>query len=236
MKKHFINNPVFLKIKPRFNWRTFKTEKYVKQVFINERVVETPFVISRLGRLPKGSAVLDLGCTESVLPLYLAALGYEVTGTDFRVYPYEVPHFTFRQADIMKLPFPDESFDAVTCISTLEHIGIGHYADPRHEGWGDLKAIEEAARVLRRGGRFLLSVPFGCPREDSFQRVYDGARLDRLLAGFKVDEAVYYVNCPAAPGALNNAWAEVDRATAAKSISEERTNGVCIISASRGLS
>ena len=55
---------------------------------------------------------------------------------------------TLLQADIRKLPFPDEMFDAVFCLAVLHHI------KPREQG----KALRELARVLKSGGLLLCSV------------------------------------------------------------------------------
>lgn len=86
----------------------------------------------------------------------------------------------------MRFPFRDESFDAVVAISVIEHIGIGHYGDPV-AGAGDRAAVAEIARVLRPGGRALLTVPFGRTQTDDFQRVYDPERLQTLLEPLEVE-------------------------------------------------
>jgi SAM-dependent methyltransferase len=53
-------------------------------------------------------------------------------------------------ADLTALPFPDEMFDSIISTNVFDHLGRGKQ-----------KALHEAARVLRPGGRFLvgLSVP-----------------------------------------------------------------------------
>ena len=50
--------------------------------------------------------------------------------------------------DIQAMSFADESFDAVLCIEVVEHV-----ADP-------FAATRELRRVLRAGGRLLLTTPF----------------------------------------------------------------------------
>jgi len=47
----------------------------------------------------------------------------------------------FREGDVLRLPFPDGSFDVVLCVTVLSHV-------PRGE-----TAIPELVRVLRSGGR-----------------------------------------------------------------------------------
>jgi SAM-dependent methyltransferase len=50
--------------------------------------------------------------------------------------------------DIESMTFDSESFDAVICLEVLEHVK------------NPFKASEEINRVLRKGGRFFISVPF----------------------------------------------------------------------------
>ncbi len=58
-------------------------------------------------------------------------------------------------ASVYELPFPDEHFDVVLCMSVLEHL-----EDPR-------RGITEMRRVLRPGGRIIVSVPFLFPMHDA---------------------------------------------------------------------
>ncbi|KKQ77576.1 MAG: Methyltransferase type 11 [Parcubacteria group bacterium GW2011_GWC1_38_6] len=58
-------------------------------------------------------------------------------------------------SSVYGLPFDDSSFDIVLCMVVLEHL-----EDPK-------KAIAEMLRVLRPGGKILISVPFLFPIHDS---------------------------------------------------------------------
>jgi len=72
--KYLINNPIFVKYKKRFDWLKMKWKPYLKSVYVNERIVEIPFAIRCLSNIPKGSRVLDLGCSESPFSLQAAGL------------------------------------------------------------------------------------------------------------------------------------------------------------------
>ncbi|MCU0968069.1 MAG: DUF268 domain-containing protein [Rubrivivax sp.] len=63
--------------------------------------------------------------------------------------------------------------DCVSCLHTLEHVGLGRYGDavdPR--GW--LRALSRLAALVEPGGRLWLSVPVGRPRvEFNAHRIFD---------------------------------------------------------------
>jgi SAM-dependent methyltransferase len=169
----------------------------VEVVGVNERVVEIPFV---LGRLPRdAAAVLDLGSAESMVPLQIASsTGSRVVAVDYRPYPLRHPRLDICRADLRSLPFRDGSFDAVVSLSTVEHVGLGHYGDPTEED-GDRCALREAHRVLPPAGRFLGTFPLGSGVVTDLQRLYDPeVLLDSLLGPlFAAREVVYGVSDPA---------------------------------------
>lgn len=96
-------------------------------------------------------AVLDAGCGEGESLERLARyLPGSVTGIDLNPESVEftrrrIPGGEFQVADLLGLPFPDDSFDLVFCLEVLEHI-----PEPA-------AALAELARVCR--GDLVLSVP-----------------------------------------------------------------------------
>lgn len=75
-------------------------------------------------------------------------------------------------ADLLQLPFPDGSVESISCMHTIEHIGLGRYGDPL-DPEGDLKAIAELIRVLKPGGDLLFVTPVGRSRiEFNAHRIY----------------------------------------------------------------
>ena len=61
------------------------------------------------------------------------------------------------KADILDLPFEDESFDVIFCNHVLEHIE------------DDRKAMSELYRVMKKGGWGILQVPM----KNSFEKTYE---------------------------------------------------------------
>ncbi len=140
--------------------------------------------------------VLDVGCTDSsnMVPLTLASLGWKVHGIDNRQFKFQHPNFHFTQGDIRNAPFPDNFFDCVCAVSTIEHIGLkGRYGATEADPEGDIEAVREIARVLVPGGTFLLTVPYGRGQlVKPLHRVYDKTGLRRLFSQWKIEGEIYY--------------------------------------------
>jgi hypothetical protein len=68
-----------------------------------------------------------------------------------------------KRANLTHLPFADNSVDSLSCMHVVEHIGLGRYGDPLNPN-GDLEAIAELKRVLKKGGALLFVVPVGNPK------------------------------------------------------------------------
>jgi SAM-dependent methyltransferase len=81
---------------------------------------------------------------------------------DFRPPDLNLDGLTVRSADIMALPFPDGSVKSLSCLHTVEHIGLGRYGD-LIDANGDLKAMGELRRVVAPEGHLLFVVPLGDP-------------------------------------------------------------------------
>ena len=161
------------------------------ELIVNERSIEIPFVFHNL-QLPKWSTVLDFGCNESPLSIHLASLGYQVTGVDLNDYPFTHPNLCFRKGDFLEVGFPENTFDGAVAVSALEHCGLAVYSEAPYEQ-GDHEIVREIHRILRPGGQFVLTVPYGMAGQTSWYRVYDRDSLDALLGPFQILKQEYYV-------------------------------------------
>jgi hypothetical protein len=81
---------------------------------------------------------------------------------DYRPASIVLPGYKSGFADLKKLPFGDNSIISLSCMHTVEHIGLGRYGDEL-DSTGDIKAIKEMKRVLKPGGDLLLVTPVGKP-------------------------------------------------------------------------
>jgi SAM-dependent methyltransferase len=110
------------------------------------------FLRAELGRLPiaPGARLLDAGCGSGRTLDELARYG-RVSGAD--VSPEAVlaarrrGHDDVHRARVEELPFPDATFDVVTCLDVVEHTP------------DDRATLVELWRVTRPGGLLLVTVP-----------------------------------------------------------------------------
>jgi len=161
---------------------------------VTERIFEKAYGFVQVGKYSaRIENILDVGCCFSSLGIELASLGYKVTGLDINDYFLVHSNFRFVKGDVCFAPFSDGVFDLVTAISAVEHIGLGHYGDSQ-DGEGDAKAIREIRRILKPGGLFILTVPFGRKMTTPFFRVYDEAGISRLVQGFQILDAQYFID------------------------------------------
>ena len=96
-----------------------------------------------LAALPQGARILDMGAGAGETLRLLRGRGFDAVGIDLSPRAQEVKH-----GDFLRAPFPDGGFDAV--ISQCAFFVSG---DQRG-------ALREANRLLKSGGRLLLSDVF----------------------------------------------------------------------------
>jgi len=111
-----------------------------------------------------GSRLLDVACGPGYVAGGAFEQGAKAIGMDFS--PTMVsqatsnfPQCEFREGDAEALPFDSNTFDAVVCA-----FGLLHLTEPD-------KAIEEAFRVLRPGGRYAFTVWATLDRHEFFNLV-----------------------------------------------------------------
>jgi SAM-dependent methyltransferase len=136
--------------------------------------------------------VLDVGGAESRLAKTLAELGFDVTVIDI----LDVDHgkAKFVKANILEYEFPEEYFDVIIAISTVEHVGLPAYGQKVLDPNGDIKAMGKLYRWLKRGGYAIVTVPYGRPHHPpDFERTYDRRTLARriLPAGWELVAVMY---------------------------------------------
>lgn len=111
-----------------------------------------------------------------------------VTFYDYRPAELNLSNLSSKPADLLALPFQDESIPSISCMHVVEHVGLGRYGDPL-DPQGDLKAMAELKRVLAPGGLLLFVVPVGTPRiMYNAHRIYSYQQVIEYFTGLSLVE------------------------------------------------
>ncbi|GAA4510448.1 class I SAM-dependent methyltransferase [Actinoallomurus oryzae] len=103
-----------------------------------------------------GAPVADLGCGPGHVTGWLAdqgaaAVGVDLSGAMVELARKEHPAVEFRQGDLLDLPARDGEFAAVVALYSIIHLTAAELT----------RAFQEIHRVLRPGGRLLVSFHIG---------------------------------------------------------------------------
>jgi SAM-dependent methyltransferase len=122
-------------------------------------------MLSRLGPVPDGGTVVDVGCSTGYLLSDLherfpsaRVVGFDLVFAGLCKARNTAPATLPVMADACRLPLRAESVDAVVSANLLEHVG------------DDVRALGEIYRVLRPGGVAALVVPAGPGVYDYYDR------------------------------------------------------------------
>jgi SAM-dependent methyltransferase len=112
----------------------------------------------------EGTRVLDVGCGTGLTLVLAAGRGAEPAGLDvtpelLAIARERLPAADLREGDMETLPWEDEAFDAVVGVNAFQFAG-----DP-------CRALAEAARVVRPGGRVVASL-FAAPERSQSTAVH----------------------------------------------------------------
>jgi len=105
-------------------------------------------------RMIEGKNVLDVGCAEGRFSKMMTERGFKVLGIDVLEESIKIAkefssnlNTSYEVRDLLKQPFPENSFDCITFLETIEHV----------ENPGLF--LREFHRILRPGGFLILSTP-----------------------------------------------------------------------------
>lgn len=153
------------------------------------------FVEMQLSLIKPGSSVLDAGCGSQQFRKFCAHLTYR--GQDFGKYTSDDKKMMGSErrkkvdtkvsplsdldyvGDIWNIEASDQSFDAILCTEVLEHIPY------------PIETVKEFGRLIKPGGRLILTAPSNCLRHMDPYFFYSGFSdrwFERVLSenGFRI--------------------------------------------------
>jgi ubiquinone/menaquinone biosynthesis C-methylase UbiE len=132
---------------------------FYDQVFQRNRGIQSKWhhhkfrrIVQEIGNVSKH---LDFGCGPGtlihLLPQGISAVGVDIAAAQltYAQQNYAGPHKEFVKIDSPHLPFPDQSFDSISCVEVIEHLEL----KLTHE------IFAEFTRVLRPGGKLIVTTP-----------------------------------------------------------------------------
>jgi 2-polyprenyl-3-methyl-5-hydroxy-6-metoxy-1,4-benzoquinol methylase len=107
-------------------------------------------------RLTPGARILDLGCGDGLIDIWLSRMGFDVTAVDRNKSVLDIArsfddtkHVKFLVSDLREISFPSESFDAILLIETL---GLMSKVD-------DSSLLSKSHNWLKPKGQIILDSP-----------------------------------------------------------------------------
>jgi ubiquinone/menaquinone biosynthesis C-methylase UbiE len=179
-------------IKKKINNIDFKAISY-----IDERIIEIPWIIKNLEKA-NNLDILDAGCTlnHSYIIKNILKKKNRITFVNLYKEKYENHRLgiNYLESDIANLSIKDNSFDIVTCVSVLEHMGfnnqiynnfnkkISNFLTDKNLY---IKGILEIKRVLKENGLAYFSFPFGKKKLFHNLQQFNHFDIDRIISIFQ---------------------------------------------------
>ena len=138
-----------------------------------ELMKDTQYRIHWICKYAKGKKILDVGCSQGIVPLLLAREGKNVFGLDISQKAIDEANeslsneeedvqenITFLRANFLLHDFRNEKFDTIIIAEVLEHL-----VNPED-------FIDKAKGLLEKTGNLIVTVPFGISNFIDHKKTY----------------------------------------------------------------
>jgi SAM-dependent methyltransferase len=143
-----------------------------------------------------GAAILDLGCGDGILDVWLSRMGFQVTAVDRNSRVLELAQeiddtkkVKFIASDLMELEFEPGSFDAVLFI---ESVGLMSKSE-------ELELFKKIHSWLKPGGKFILDSPEFVEASNTWTKEFPSG-IARAASGFnestRLQDIQFYFKAP----------------------------------------
>lgn len=178
--KNYLNGQECTKLKDCLMLAKFKAG----QPPASDRYIEYPWLLENINL--KSGRLLDIGSTIGDLLSGSLPQDVEIHCLNLNDKKFNSREIKFKKGDIRQSGYPDNYFDLISCISTLEHIGVAGRYGCDEDPAGDFKAMAEIKRILKPGGELLLSVPYGASDVLPINKLYNKTRIENLFSGWEI--------------------------------------------------
>lgn len=128
-------------------------ESLLRRIFKFNQYERDRWVYNCAGELSEGLWVLDVGAGSCPYRSFFSHCVYKTQDFSTLSKDQLTDHAGYGQidyvSDILSIPVDDESFDVIVCTEVLEHV-----SEP-------ILALKEFGRILKPGGKLLLTAPLG---------------------------------------------------------------------------
>lgn len=192
-----INVPIYSRKDGQIQANTLFHRSYDK---LHSRCIEYPYAASML---VSGDNILDVGTVKAdkYWLIWLESLkDRNVFAVDFDKPKRAYSKINFLQSDVRNIHFEDNFFDVIFAVSVIEHIGledsqVNKRDKPEIQDDGDVEAVKELTRVLKPGGRLIMTFPYGVREgvmKNKQARTYTHSRIKKFERYIKPLVLDYY--------------------------------------------
>ena len=159
-------------------------------LWLDERIVEYPWIFSKISE--KENTFLDAGSTFN---FDFIVENSKIKKKHLSIYTFFPEkncfidkRINYIYGDLRDMYFKDEIFDEIVSQSTIEHIhmdnsiyGYNESNTVNERSFEYLKAVTEMLRVLKPGGKLLITFPFGKYEYHGFFQQFDDGMLQKIV-------------------------------------------------------